>query len=128
MKYQNLSPETGREGCVSRNGKAPLGGGASDGAKLEKINPYYTLAPHDLKAHALLYAEWGWRVFPVHTPIKGGGCSCRNPKCENVGKHPRTRNGLKDATTDPRLLRAGGANGPVPISGLPQGKGRGLSL
>jgi Bifunctional DNA primase/polymerase, N-terminal/Primase C terminal 1 (PriCT-1) len=44
-----------------------------------------------------------WAIFPLHTPA-GDGCSCRKPGCENVGKHPRTANGLKDATADPELL------------------------
>jgi len=43
----------------------------------------------------------GWTVFPLHTPDGRGGCSCRNVKCVNIGKHPRTRNGLKDASKDP---------------------------
>ncbi|WP_166804971.1 DUF3987 domain-containing protein [Nitrosococcus wardiae] len=79
-----------------------------------------------MKAHALLYAEWGWRVFPVHTPIKGGGCSCRNPKCENVGKHPRTRNGLKDATTDPQVIEGWWCKWPGANIGIATGKGSGI--
>jgi uncharacterized protein YndB with AHSA1/START domain len=52
---------------------------------------------------ALDYARRGWRVFPCHYPIitaDGARCSCSNPSCENKGKHPATKNGLKDATTD----------------------------
>ena len=48
---------------------------------------------------ALTYARRGWHVFPVHTPVEGG-CSCRHAECKDVGKHPRTMHGLKDATTD----------------------------
>lgn len=40
-----------------------------------------------------------FHVFPLHTPVEGG-CSCRRDDCRNVGKHPRTMNGLKDATND----------------------------
>lgn len=50
--------------------------------------------------HALDYARRGFRVMPLHTPQPDGSCSCRNPKCDSVGKHPRTMAGLKDATTD----------------------------
>ena len=51
---------------------------------------------------ALALAESGFAVFPLHTPAADlpGGCSCRNRACENVGKHPRTMNGLNGATTD----------------------------
>jgi hypothetical protein len=54
---------------------------------------------------ALALAARGQPVFPVHTPNTDGSCSCRRPECDDVGKHPRTRNGLKDATTDPEQIR-----------------------
>jgi len=67
--------------------------------------------------HALAYAELGWYVFPCHWPIKKAGwsCSCELWKrekvnedfeCHRPGKHPRTENGLDDATTDPDQIRA----------------------
>lgn len=42
--------------------------------------------------------------FPLHYPLTGGGCSCRDPGCNSVGKHPLTPRGFKDATTDPATL------------------------
>lgn len=54
---------------------------------------------------ALDYAARGWRVFPCHTPGEGGRCSCMNRDCDSVGKHPRTRRGLHDATTDAEQIR-----------------------
>jgi putative DNA primase/helicase len=48
---------------------------------------------------ALDYARRGWAVIPLHAPTQGG-CSCRNPNCANVGKHPRTAQGLKAASCD----------------------------
>lgn len=48
---------------------------------------------------ALEYAKKGWRVFPCHIPTERG-CSCGRPDCSRIGKHPKTRNGFKDATTD----------------------------
>jgi putative DNA primase/helicase len=35
------------------------------------------------------YAEIGWPIFPIW-PIVNGRCTCRNPKCDNAGKHPIT--------------------------------------
>jgi hypothetical protein len=58
---------------------------------------------------ALLYAlDFGWPVFPLHT-ARGGICSCRrgdNCPTSDIGKHPRTRHGLKDATVDESLIRS----------------------
>jgi putative DNA primase/helicase len=48
---------------------------------------------------ALECASRGWHVFPCHT-IVDGTCSCGHADCENAGKHPKTRHGLKDATVD----------------------------
>lgn len=53
---------------------------------------------------ALAYASrFGWSIFPLHTPTEQG-CSCKKDSCSNIGKHPRTRNGLKDATTDEKQI------------------------
>ena len=49
---------------------------------------------------AQMYARGGWSVLPVHRPTIDGGCSCSNSNCHNQGKHPRTRHGFNDATTD----------------------------
>ncbi len=85
------------------------------------------------KDEALQYAEFGWPVFPIHTPTGESArpCSCRKincPRigkhpchssackdkgrhpchqsvCDKVGKHPRTRNGVKDCTTDEEQIR-----------------------
>lgn len=48
---------------------------------------------------ALAYARRGWQVFPLHTAT-AGQCSCSNPNCENIGKHPHTKRGLLEATTN----------------------------
>lgn len=53
---------------------------------------------------ALTYARRGWHVFPIHTPADGA-CSCRKPDCKDIGKHPRTMNGWKDATTKEEQIR-----------------------
>lgn len=53
---------------------------------------------------ALAYAQRRWRVAPLHT-AKDGRCSCGDLKCRNVAKHPRSKNGLKDATTNEEIVR-----------------------
>lgn len=64
-------------------------------------------AAPDMLAAALAYADRGWPVFPLHTPDGNGGCSCRRSDCapKETGKHPRTPNGLNDATTDQAVIR-----------------------
>ena len=39
-------------------------------------------------------------IFPVHSALPGGKCSCGKVPCTSVGKHPLTRNGLKDSSRD----------------------------
>ena len=46
----------------------------------------------------------GWPVIPCHHPI-AGGCSCGHDDCASPGKHPRTRHGLRQATTDTGTIR-----------------------
>lgn len=53
---------------------------------------------------ALRIAAAGWAVLPLYTPVDGA-CDCRRPDCSSPGKHPRTRNGLNDATTDTDQIR-----------------------
>ena len=53
----------------------------------------------------LRYAEYGWPVFPCHS-APTGVCSCRRGAgCRHSAKHPYTRHGLKDATTEPRQIK-----------------------
>lgn len=54
------------------------------------------------------YAARGIPVLPVHCPtIRPGrelGCSCGDPGCGSIGKHPITTHGLHDATTNREQL------------------------
>lgn len=59
----------------------------------------HAVSSKDCLASALSFAERGWSVLPLHTNANGA-CSCGRDDCSSPGKHPKTRNGLKDATTD----------------------------
>lgn len=48
---------------------------------------------------AKLCAQRGWRVFPLHGIDASGQCTCGRPACTDAGKHPMTKNGLKDASS-----------------------------
>jgi hypothetical protein len=59
---------------------------------------------------ALSYASLGLPTFPVYPiiEVRGGRFSCKclyTARCERPGKHPMTRHGLKDASTDPGAVR-----------------------
>jgi putative DNA primase/helicase len=49
-----------------------------------------------LLSAALSYAQRGWQVIPLHS-IRNGECTCGR-QCKSPAKHPRTFNGLTDAT------------------------------
>lgn len=59
----------------------------------------------DALAHAIQYAQLGFKVFPCHSCISGV-CTCGRLDCSSVGKHPLTPHGVKDATTDADAIRA----------------------
>jgi putative DNA primase/helicase len=75
---------------------------------------------------ALAYIKAKLPVFPVHYPLAGGGCSCRNESCEKAGKHPITAHGCKDATTDPQIIEKWWTDWPDANIGLPTGGSSGL--
>jgi hypothetical protein len=75
--------------------------------------------------YALDFAARGWPVFPVHYPMPAG-CSCGNPRCGQVAKHPITPNGLKDATTNEKQIRAWWRRHPAANIGLVTGAASGL--
>jgi hypothetical protein len=74
-------------------------------------------------AAALFYPRrYGWRVFPLHS-IAHGACTCGKPKCSSPGKHPRTRRGVKDATTDATTITGWWARWPDANIGVATGSG-----
>jgi hypothetical protein len=74
---------------------------------------------------ALAYARRGWHVFPLHHIINGR-CTCGKAKCRSPGKHPRTRHGLKDATTEEPTVTAWWTKTPDANIGVPTGKASGF--
>jgi putative DNA primase/helicase len=73
---------------------------------------------------ALASAAGGWRTLPLHEPDPSapGRCSCANPKCQSPGKHPRTRNGIHDATVDLGQIRSWFSRWPCANYGIATGK------
>lgn len=57
-----------------------------------------------LMAQIMRYADWGWCVIPLHTPIKAG-CSCHRSGCDKIGKHPRITDWPEQATTDIAVIQ-----------------------
>jgi P4 family phage/plasmid primase-like protien len=86
-----------------------------------------TLPSKSRKAHASRYAEQGWAVVPLHTVGKDGSCSCKEgEECPRPGKHPRTRHGVKDATTDHDQVRRWWADDPLANVGIATGAETGI--
>jgi hypothetical protein len=78
---------------------------------------------------ALWYAAaFGWPVFPVHTVNAKGDCTCSaGANCsKRPGKHPRTKNGLTDATTDLQTIREWWKKWPSANVGVATGAGAGF--
>lgn len=72
---------------------------------------------------ALKYARYGLHVLPVYGFTKDGYCACEAGKdCKRPGKHPRTRNGVQDATTDPSQIKKWWEKWPYANIGLAAGK------
>ena len=78
------------------------------------------------RKQALRFARRGWRVLPLHT-ASDGKCSCAaGQSCKHPGKHPRTRNGVKDATTDRTIIKAWWKRWPDANIGIATGQTSGI--
>lgn len=64
-------------------------------------------------------------MFPLHT-IRAGRCSCRHEDCSHPAKHPLTRHGLRDATTNPEQIRSWWGRWPWANVGIATGADSGL--
>ena len=86
---------------------------------------------------AIEYAARGWRVIPLHEVKPNGFCSCLRPglsgggqcsedKPDGFGKHPRTKNGLADGTTDAKIIRGWWKRWPTANVGVVTGTASGV--
>ena len=71
---------------------------------------------------ALLYADKGLRVLPLHT-VHSFACSCGMADCHSPAKHPLTRNGVKDASYEAAQIREWWHLYPDANIGLATGRG-----
>jgi len=75
---------------------------------------------------ALSYAERGFAVLPLHSIHLGALCTCGSLTCKSAGKHPRTTNGVKDASTNSAMIRSWWSKYPRANVGLALGEASGL--
>lgn len=85
---------------------------------------------NELLNYAVHYARLGYPIFPLHNLVKKygvWGCSCKQGiNCSSSGKHPRTYNGFKDATTDEKKIITWWENHPSANIGLLTGRKSGI--
>lgn len=74
---------------------------------------------------ALQYITSGWHLIPCHS-IVNGACSCGKAGCHAPGKHPRTVNGIKDASRDEAAIRRWWTDWPDANIALATGKASGV--
>ncbi len=89
------------------------------------VKEYSPVVRNERLAEALACADRRWPVLPLHG-VKDGRCTCGNKECENPGKHPRTRHGVKDATIDKKVIRLWWGKWPNANLGIATGKKTGL--
>jgi len=77
---------------------------------------------------ALAYSARGWPVFPLHSPTHDGRCDCLKSDCISPAKHPWTKNGFYDATTDETLVREWWNRWPSANVGIRTGEYSGLII
>jgi bifunctional DNA primase/polymerase-like protein len=75
--------------------------------------------------YALQYAQHGLQVFPVHG-MEAGQCSCGRDNCKSAGKHPLTKSGCKDASSDPEKIRQWWTQWPMANVAIGTGEASGI--
>jgi bifunctional DNA primase/polymerase-like protein/primase-like protein len=109
-----------RQGGGDKNGGPPAVNPPEDKQLAETVSA-------NMQAEALALAEKGYSVFPLHTPDDHGRCSCRaGMVCRSPGKHPRTPQGIKDATTDVAQIKSWWQKWPEANIGMAMGSISGL--
>ncbi|MBV8857889.1 MAG: bifunctional DNA primase/polymerase [Acidobacteria bacterium] len=134
LEVEHREPAHDHEEGADSFVRPPLGGAdASEPFALDEPTlfsegrPAVASKPKTPLEAALAYARRGWPVFPLHHPDPHRGCSCMEAlKCRSPGKHPRTRKGLKDASTDPAQIRRWWELYPLAGVGLAMGRKSGL--
>lgn len=78
---------------------------------------------------ALRYAEMGVDVFPCHSVNADGSCTCGNTNCTAIGKHPRTKRGMNDASRDKAQIEKWfGPKAPLSNVAIRTGKDSGITV
>jgi hypothetical protein len=83
------------------------------------------------KSHLDIALEYArrWHVLPLAWVGDAGICSCRNgADCKSPGKHPLTKNGVKDATQDEATIRTWWRKWPQANIGICTGVESGITL
>src|SRR5689334_2786188 len=81
-----------------------------------------------LREAALWYAAtMHWPIFPLHS-IRDGRCTCGIADCRDAGKHPRTRHGVKDASTDRSQIERWWKDSPDANIGVATGPPAGIDV
>jgi len=78
-----------------------------------------------LEEWAIFYASLQFPIIPLYEPNIHGECSCANTKCSSIGKHPRVKHGLNDATTEIKKIQAWWKKWPNANIGLITGQSSG---
>jgi putative DNA primase/helicase len=78
------------------------------------------------RVRALQYAARSWPVLPMHL-VKDGRCGCsKGSACDRPGKHPMTKHGVNDATTNPDQIKSWWAASPDANIGIATGSESGI--
>jgi putative DNA primase/helicase len=89
--------------------------------------PQIPAEDHQTIHAAMQLADDAWALYPIHAVDAHGVCTCpKGVGCEDPGKHPMTRGGFGDASSDPERIAELFSNRPGANVGLRAGKGSGV--
>ena len=95
---------------------------SSELERLRAVSKRTFSSDNRMASWALRYADLGWRAVPVFE-VTNGRCACTSGKlCSRPGKHPRTKNGVKDATNDRKVIEQWWRQWPDANIGIATGK------